>query len=175
MIIKGQPVVAIALGNTLTDDAHAGKDFHYCLSNPPFGVEWKTSQREVVKEHKQLGFNGRFGPGLPAVSDGSMLFLLHLIDKMRTVDPDDENISGRAAIVLNGSPLFTGWAGSGESEIRRWVIESDLLDAVIALPTDMFYDTGIATCDWVCWTGRSRPSGATAVTAQRACRRRAGR
>ena len=149
MIIKGQPVDAIALGNTLTDDAHAGKDFHYCLSNPPFGVEWKTSQREVVKEHKQLGFNGRFGPGLPAVSDGSMLFLLHLIDKMRTVDPDDENVRGRSAIVLKGSPLFTGRAGSGESEIRRWVIESDLLDAIIALPTDMFYNTGIATYIWV--------------------------
>ncbi|GMA41847.1 type I restriction-modification system subunit M [Mobilicoccus caccae] len=149
MIIKGQPVDAIALGNTLTDDAHAGKDFHYCLSNPPFGVEWKTSQREVIKEHKQLGFNGRFGPGLPAVSDGSMLFLLHLIDKMRTVDPDDENVRGRAAIVLNGSPLFTGRAGSGESEIRRWVIESDLLDAIIALPTDVFYNTGIATYIWV--------------------------
>lgn len=149
MIIKGQPVDAIALGNTLTDDAHAGKDFHYCLSNPPFGVEWKTSQREVVKEHKQLGFNGRFGPGVPAVSDGSMLFLLHLIDKMRTVDPDDANVRGRAAIVLNGSPLFTGRAGSGESEIRRWVIDSDLLDAIIALPTDMFYNTGIATYVWI--------------------------
>ena len=149
MIIKGQPVDAIALGNTLTDDAHAGKDFHYCLSNPPFGVEWKTSEREVRKEHQQLGLQGRFGPGLPAVSDGSMLFLLHLISKMRVVDPKDEAVRGRAAIVLNGSPLFTGKAGSGESEIRRWVIETDLLDAIIALPTDMFYNTGIATYIWV--------------------------
>lgn len=149
MVIKGQGVDSIALGNTLTDDAHAGQTFHYCLSNPPFGVEWKTSQREVVKEHKQLGFNGRFGAGLPSVSDGSMLFLQHLISKMRLVDPDNQATRGRAAIVLNGSPLFTGKAGSGESEIRRWVIESDLLDAIIALPTDMFYNTGIATYIWV--------------------------
>lgn len=149
MVIKGQAVDAIALGNTLTDDAHAGETFHYCLSNPPFGVEWKTSEREVRKEHQQLGFQGRFGPGLPAVSDGSMLFLLHLISKMRDVDPDHEETRGRAAIVLNGSPLFTGKAGSGESEIRRWVIESDLLDAIIALPTDMFYNTGISTYIWV--------------------------
>jgi len=149
MVIKGQAVDAIALGNTLTEDAHAGATFHYCLSNPPFGVEWKTSEREVRKEHAQLGFQGRFGPGLPAVSDGSMLFLLHLISKMRDVDPDHQETRGRAAIVLNGSPLFTGKAGSGESEIRRWVIESDLLDAIVALPTDMFYNTGIATYIWV--------------------------
>jgi len=149
MIIKGQPVDAIALGNTLTDDAHAGSKFHYCLSNPPFGVEWKTSQREVMKEHQQLGMRGRFGPGLPAVSDGSMLFLLHLIDKMRDVEKGDESVRGRAAIVLNGSPLFTGRAGSGESEIRRWIIESDLLDAIVALPADMFYNTGISTYVWV--------------------------
>jgi len=96
-----------------------------------------------------MGFQGRFGPGLPAVSDGSMLFLLHLISKMRDVDPEHEETRGRAAIVLNGSPLFTGKAGSGESEIRRWVIESDLLDAIVALPTDMFYNTGIATYIWV--------------------------
>ncbi|WP_330440440.1 type I restriction-modification system subunit M [Micromonospora sp. NBC_00821] len=146
MVIKGQDVNAIALGNTLTDDQHAGKVFHYCLSNPPFGVEWKTAEREVRKEH-MMGVNGRFGAGLPSVSDGSMLFLLHLISKMRPVDPDQTR--GRAAIVLNGSPLFTGKAGSGESEIRRWVIESDLLDAIIALPTDMFYNTGIATYIWV--------------------------
>jgi type I restriction enzyme M protein len=149
MVIKGQDVNAIALGNTLTDDQHAGKVFHYCLSNPPFGVEWKTSEREVRKEHKLMGFRGRFGPGLPSVSDGSMLFLLHLISKMRPADPDHDQTRGRAAIVLNGSPLFTGKAGSGESEIRRWIIESDLLDAIIALPTDMFYNTGISTYIWV--------------------------
>jgi len=149
MVIKGQSVGAIALGNTLTDDAHAEEKFHYCLSNPPFGVEWKTSEREVRREHAHLGFQGRFGPGLPAVSDGSMLFLLHLISKMRTVDPQHEETRGRAAIVLSGSPLFTGKAGSGESEIRRWVIESDLLDAIVALPPDMFYNTGIATYIWV--------------------------
>jgi len=149
MVIKGQAVDAIALGNTLTEDAHAGSSYHYCLSNPPFGVEWKTSERGVRREHTQMGFQGRFGPGLPAVSDGSMLFLLHLVSKMRDVDPEHEETRGRAAIVLNGSPLFTGKAGSGESEIRRWVIESDLLDAIIALPTDMFYNTGIATYIWV--------------------------
>lgn len=148
MIIKGQDIDAIKLGNTLVKDEHAGKVFHYCLSNPPFGIEWKTSEREVRKEHKK-GFEGRFGPGLPGVSDGSMLFLLHLVSKMRPVDPDDEATRGRAAIVLNGSPLFTGKAGTGESEIRRWVIESDLVDAIIALPIDMFYNTGIATYIWV--------------------------
>ncbi len=113
MVIKGQAVDAIALGDTLTEDAHPGETFHYCLSNPPFGVEWKTSQREVRKEHAQMGFQGRFGPGLPAVSAGSMLFLLHLISKMRDAEHDDEGTRGRAAIVLNGSPLFTGKAGSG--------------------------------------------------------------
>jgi type I restriction enzyme M protein len=149
MIIKGQDVNAIALGNTLTDDQHASKVFHYCLSNPPFGVEWRTSEREIRKEHKQMGFDGRFGSGLPGVSDGSMLFLLHLISKMRPADPDHAETRGRAAIVLNGSPLFTGKAGSGESEIRRWIVESDLLDAIVALPTDMFYNTGIPTYIWV--------------------------
>lgn len=149
MVIKGQDVNAIALGNTLTDDHHAGRVFHYSLSNPPFGVEWKTSEREVRKEHAQMGFRGRFGPGVPSVSDGSMLFLLHLISKMRSADPHHNKTRGRAAIVLNGSPLFTGKAGSGESEIRRWIIESDLLDAIIALPADMFYNTGIATYIWV--------------------------
>lgn len=145
MVIKGQDIGAIALGNTLTDDGHLGKTFNYCLSNPPFGVDWKKSQSVVEKEHKEQGFEGRFGPGLPRVSDGSLLFLMHLIKKMRPV----RDGGGRAAIVLNGSPLFTGGAGSGESEIRKYVLENDLLEALIALPTDMFYNTGISTYVWV--------------------------
>lgn len=145
MVIKGQDIGAIALGNTLTDDGHLGKTFNYCLSNPPFGVDWKKSQSIVEKEHKEQGYEGRFGPGLPRVSDGSLLFLLHLIKKMRPV----RDGGGRAAIVLNGSPLFTGGAGSGESEIRKYVLENDLLEALIALPTDMFYNTGISTYVWV--------------------------
>ncbi|MEB7446660.1 type I restriction-modification system subunit M [Arthrobacter koreensis] len=145
MVIKGQDIGAIALGNTLTDDGHLGKTFNYCLSNPPFGVDWKKSQSIIEKEHKEQGYEGRFGPGLPRVSDGSLLFLLHLIKKMRPV----RDGGGRAAIVLNGSPLFTGGAGSGESEIRRYILENDLLEALIALPTDMFYNTGISTYVWV--------------------------
>ncbi|MFZ2527373.1 MAG: N-6 DNA methylase [Rhodococcus sp. (in: high G+C Gram-positive bacteria)] len=115
---------------------------------PPFGVEWKTQQKTVTAEHEQRGHAGRFGPGLPRVSDGSLLFLLHLISKMRPVRNPDDNGS-RIAIVLNGSPLFTGGAGSGESNIRQWIIENDLLDAIIALPTDMFYNTGISTYIWI--------------------------
>lgn len=145
MLIKGQDVANIAFGNTLSDDGHAAKHFDYMLSNPPFGVEWKKVEKEVRKEHEQQGYNGRFGPGLPRVSDGSMLFLLHLIAKMR---PASEGGS-RFGIVLNGSPLFTGGAGSGESEIRRYVLENDLLEAIVGLPTDMFYNTGIATYIWI--------------------------
>ncbi|RVE80121.1 SAM-dependent DNA methyltransferase [Sinorhizobium meliloti] len=145
MLIKGQDVSNIVFGNTLSDDGHAGAKFDYMLSNPPFGVEWKKVEKEIRAEHEQKGFNGRFGPGLPRVSDGSLLFLLHLMSKMRpAVDG-----GSRFAIVLNGSPLFTGGAGSGESEIRRYVLENDLLEAIIALPTDMFYNTGIATYVWV--------------------------
>ncbi|WP_105381427.1 type I restriction-modification system subunit M [Neorhizobium alkalisoli] len=145
MLIKGQDVSNIVFGNTLSDDGHAGQKFDYMLSNPPFGVEWKKVEKEIRVEHEQKGFNGRFGPGLPRVSDGSLLFLLHLISKMRpAVDG-----GSRFAIVLNGSPLFTGGAGSGESEIRRYVLENDLLEAIIALPTDMFYNTGISTYVWV--------------------------
>lgn len=145
MLIKGQDVGNIVAGNTLSDDGHAQRKFDYMLSNPPFGVEWKKVEKAVRQEHEQKGFDGRFGPGLPRVSDGSMLFLLHLVSKMR---PTVEGGS-RFGIVLNGSPLFTGGAGSGESEIRRYLLESDLVEAIIGLPTDMFYNTGIATYVWV--------------------------
>ena len=145
MLIKGQDVANIAFGNTLSDDGHAHKKFDYMLSNPPFGVEWKKVEKEVRREHEQQGYNGRFGPGLPRVSDGSMLFLLHLIAKMR---PAAEGGS-RFGIVLNGSPLFTGGAGSGESEIRRYVLENDLLESIVGLPNDMFYNTGIGTYVWI--------------------------
>ncbi len=145
MLIKGQPVENIVAGNTLSDDGHAGRRFDYMLSNPPFGVEWKKVEKVVRQEHEQKGFDGRFGPGLPRVSDGSMLFLMHLLSKMR---PAAEGGS-RFGIVLNGSPLFTGGAGSGESEIRRYVLENDLVEAIVGLPTDMFYNTGIATYVWI--------------------------
>jgi len=148
MIIKGQSVDNIYLGDTLSDDGFSGHHFDFLLSNPPFGVEWKTQQKTVTAEHEQRGHAGRFGPGLPRVSDGSLLFLQHLISKMRPVrGPQDKG--SRLAIVLNGSPLFTGGAGSGESNIRRWIIEKNLLDTIIALPTDMFYNTGISTYIWI--------------------------
>ncbi|MCE2797756.1 MAG: type I restriction-modification system subunit M [Planctomyces sp.] len=145
MLIKGQDISQIIHGNTLSDDGLPGKQFDYMLSNPPFGVEWKKIQKAIEKEHEEKGFDGRFGPGLPRVSDGSLLFLLHLISKMRPV----KDGGSRFGIVLNGSPLFTGGAGSGESEIRRYVLENDLLEAIIGLPTDMFYNTGISTYIWI--------------------------
>ena len=145
MVIKGYDVGAIAFGDTLADDKHAGRTFDYCLANPPYGVEWKRSEAVVRAEHRDLGFEGRFGPGLPAISDGQLLFLLHLVSKMRPVTQG----GGRVGIVLNGSALFTGGAGSGESEIRRYLLEHDLLEAIVALPTDMFYNTGIATYIWI--------------------------
>ena len=145
MLIKGQDIGNIIQGNTLSDDGHPGKTFDYQLSNPPFGVEWKKIEKEVRKEAEQLGFEGRFGPGLPRVSDGSLLFLLHLISKMAPA----KDGGSKFGIVLNGSPLFTGGAGSGESEIRRYVLENDLVEAIIALPTDMFYNTGISTYVWI--------------------------
>jgi len=145
MLIKGQDIGNIIHGNTLSEDGLPGKHFDYMLSNPPFGVEWKKIEKEVRKEAEQLGYSGRFGPGLPRVSDGSLLFLLHLISKMAPV----KDGGSRFGIVLNGSPLFTGGAGSGESEIRRYVLENDLVEAIIALPTDMFYNTGISTYVWI--------------------------
>ncbi len=151
MLIKGQDIANIIFGNTLSADGLHGKHFDYSLSNPPFGVEWKKIEKEIRKEAGEQGFNGRFGPGLPRVSDGSLLFLLHLISKMRpAVDGEKERANGsRFGIVLNGSPLFTGGAGSGESEIRRYVLENDLVEAIIGLPTDMFYNTGISTYVWI--------------------------
>ena len=145
MLIKGQDIANIIFGNTLSADGLHGKQFDYMLSNPPFGVEWKKIEKEIRKEAEQMGYNGRFGPGLPRVSDGSLLFLLHLISKMRPV----KDGGSRFGIVLNGSPLFTGGAGSGESEIRRYVLENDLVEAIIGLPTDMFYNTGISTYVWI--------------------------
>ena len=145
MLIRGQDVANMVAGNTLSEDGHSGRKFDYMLSNPPFGVEWKKVEKVVRKEYEEKGFDGRFGPGLPRVSDGSMLFLMHLVAKMRpAVDG-----GSRFGIVLNGSPLFTGGAGSGESEIRRYVLENDLVEAIIGLPTDMFYNTGIATYVWI--------------------------
>ena len=145
MLIKGQDIANIIFGNTLSNDGLPGKQFDYMLSNPPFGVEWKKIEKEIRKEAEQQGYNGRFGPGLPRVSDGSLLFLLHLISKMRPA----KDGGSRFGIVLNGSPLFTGGAGSGESEIRRYVLENDLVEAIIGLPTDMFYNTGISTYVWI--------------------------
>jgi len=146
MLIKGQVVQNIKLGNTLSNDQLPADKFDYMLSNPPFGVDWKKIEGDIKDEHTLKGYDGRFGAGLPRVSDGSLLFLMHLISKMR--DAESENGS-RIGIILNGSPLFTGGAGSGESEIRRYILESDLLEGLIALPTDMFYNTGIATYVWV--------------------------
>jgi type I restriction enzyme M protein len=145
MLIKGQDVDRIKLGNTLSNDQLYADKFDYMLSNPPFGVDWKKVESDIKDEHTLKGFAGRFGPGLPRVSDGSLLFLMHLISKLR----DTKDGGGRIGIILNGSPLFTGGAGSGESEIRRYILEADLLEAIVALPTDMFYNTGIATYVWV--------------------------
>lgn len=145
MLIKGQDVTNIKLGNTLSQDQLTSDKFDYMLSNPPFGVDWKKIEKDIKDENKLKAFDGRFGPGLPRVSDGSLLFLMHLISKLRDTDKG----GGRIGIILNGSPLFTGGAGSGESEIRRHILESDLLEAIVALPTDMFYNTGIATYVWI--------------------------
>jgi len=157
MLIKGQEVNNIKLGNTLSNDQLVAEKFDYMLSNPPFGVDWKKISGEINDEHTQKGFDGRFGAGLPRVSDGSLLFLMHLLSKMRPITASEQEASNgqnsnqgsRIGIILNGSPLFTGGAGSGESEIRRYILEADLLEAIIALPNDMFYNTGIATYIWI--------------------------
>ncbi|EEX15676.1 N-6 DNA methylase [Citreicella sp. SE45] len=135
----------IKLGSTLSDDKHRSEKFHYCVSNPPFGKKWEMDQAAVTREHKEQQFEGRFGPKLPRVSDGSMLFLLHLLSKLET----PENGGGRAAIVLSGSPLFNGNAGQGESEIRRHLLEQDVVESIIALPQEIFFRTGISTYIWI--------------------------
>ena len=153
MLIKGQDVTNIKLGNTLSQDQLATERFDYMLANPPFGVDWKKIEKDIKGEHTIKGHDGRFGPGLPRVSDGSLLFLMHLISKLRDTDKG----GGRIGIILNGSPLFTGGAGSGESEIRRYILETDLLETIVALPTDMFYNTGISTYVWIL-TNKKDPS-----------------
>ncbi|MBV1884531.1 MAG: type I restriction-modification system subunit M [Pseudomonadales bacterium] len=151
MLIKGQDVSNIKLGNTLSNDQLYADKYDYMLSNPPFGVDWKKIEKGIKDENSVKGYDGRFGPGLPRVSDGSLLFLLHLISKLRDTSSSAAGADGggRIGIILNGSPLFTGGAGSGESEIRRYVLEADLLETIVALPTDMFYNTGIATYVWI--------------------------
>ena len=155
MLVTDHNPENIAFGNTLTQDAHKGKSFHYMLSNPPYGVKWKKYQDEIKAEAEETGnMSGRFGAGLPRISDGQLLFLQHMISKMR-----NDEAGSRIGIVMNGSPLFTGGAGSGESEIRRWMLENDWVEAIIALPTDLFYNTGIQTYVWLL-TNR-KPSGAS--------------
>ncbi len=158
MLIKGEDADNIARGDTFTKDGHARdeqgqkRSFDYMLANPPFGVEWKQQQRYIEHEHDTLGYQGRFGAGTPRINDGALLFLQHMIDKMRPT----EQGGSRIGIVFNGSPLFTGDAGGGESEIRRWIIENDWLEAVVALPEQLFYNTGISTYIWVL-TNRKEP------------------
>jgi type I restriction enzyme M protein len=152
MLIKDEETDQVVLGDTLGDgktgDGFQGKQFHYMLANPPFGVEWKDQQKFVSKEHEELGFAGRFGAGLPAINDGSLLFLQHMISKMH-LPPDKGGEGSKIAIIFNGSPLFSGDAGSGPSNIRRWIIENDWLDAIVALPDQLFYNTGIFTYIWL--------------------------
>jgi type I restriction enzyme M protein len=145
MLITGHDASHIVCGNSFTEDGHKERKFDYLLANPPFGVEWKKVESTIRVEHDNLGFAGRFGAGLPRINDGSFLFLQHMLSKMKSV----EEGGSRVAIVFNGSPLFTGGAGSGESEIRRWIIENDWLEAVVALPDQLFYNTGISTYFWI--------------------------
>ena len=148
---------AVRFGDSLVDDRFAGETFDYFLTNPPFGVDWKRQRDPIRREHEQRGFAGRFGAGLPRVNDGALLFLQHMIDKFRPLRPKEHLHGSRLAIVFSGSPLFTGGAGSGESEIRRWILEHDWLEAVVALPEQMFYNTGIGTYVWIV-TNRKTPA-----------------
>lgn len=152
MIVKGEEPSNIILGNTFTHDGLRDHRFDYMLCNPPFGVDWKKYRKPIEDEAEQLGFSGRFGAGTPRVSDGSLLFLQHMIARMKPADRG----GSRIAIVFNASPLFAGAAGSGESEIRRWIIENDWLEAIVALPDQLFYNTGISTYFWIV-TNRKRP------------------
>ena len=161
MLIKDEDTSSIVLGDTLGDgktrDGFQGHSFHYMLANPPFGVEWKDQKTVVEKEQKEMGFAGRFGAGLPAINDGSLLFLQHMIEKMHPYAEGNEDATGsKIAIVFNGSPLFSGDAGSGPSNIRRWIIENDWLDAIVSLPDQLFYNTGIFTYVWLV-TNRKAP------------------
>jgi len=142
MLIKGQNPSNIKFGNTFTIDGLEDEEFDYMLSNPPFGVDWKKAQKIIKDEHDNKGHSGRFGAGLPRINDGSFLFLQHMISKMK---PD----GSRVAVVFNGSPLFSGSAGSGESNIRQWIIENDWLEAIVAMPDQLFYNTGISTYIWI--------------------------
>jgi type I restriction enzyme M protein len=155
LMIKGQDPTRITLGNSLNnEDGHAGKQFDYCISNPPYGVDWKKYQEPIEKEHQTKGFDGRYGAGLPRVSDGSFLFIQHMISKMKpakVLDAEKSEFDGgsRVAIILSGSPLYSGQAGSGESNIRRWILENDWLEGIVAMPDEMFYNTEIGTYIWV--------------------------
>lgn len=157
LMIKGEDVKNIIFGDTLgtgrskegfvDGDGHPDENFHYILANPPFGVEWKSQKDHVTKEHSDFGFGGRFGPGLPRINDGALLFLLHMISKMGPTTGEGDG--ARIGVIFNGSPLFTGDAGQGESNIRRWIIENDMLEAVVGLPDQLFYNTGIYTYLWI--------------------------
>jgi type I restriction enzyme M protein len=153
LMIKGQDPKRIAYGNSLTDeDGHSGLTFDYCISNPPYGVDWKKYQEKIVRESEKLGFDGRYGAGLPRIDDGSFLFVQHMISKMKPVSKNDkgEIVGGsRIAIILGGGTLFSGAPGSGDANIRKWLIENDLVEGIIALPDKMFYNTEIGTYLWV--------------------------
>lgn len=151
MLLKGQKPDNIKHGNSFTHDQLEDSRFDYMLANPPFGVEWKKYEKQVRDEHEKKGFAGRFGAGLPRISDGSLMFLQHLVSKMK-----QDGEGSRIAIVFNGSPLFSGGAGSGESEIRKWIIETDLLEGIIALPDQLFYNTGISTYIWIITNRKSK-------------------